>query len=63
MKNILIEKLFELLCEVDIILFHQDLEISEVGEMSEQQHMEMDFIIVVVEIVFLWELDDVMGRE
>jgi hypothetical protein len=31
--------------------------------MWDRQHMVMDFIIVVVEMVFLWERDDVMGHE
>jgi hypothetical protein len=48
---------------VVIIHYHQDLETSEVGEVLVQQHMEMDFIIVVVGMVFLWGHEDVMGRE
>ena len=36
-----------------------DFEISEEGEMSGRQVMEMGFIIVVVTTVLLWEQEDV----
>jgi hypothetical protein len=48
MKNILIEQQFQLHFEVDIILLKLDFETSEEMDKLIQQHIEIDFIIVLV---------------
>jgi hypothetical protein len=52
MKNILIEKQFELLPQVDIMKIQLDFEIIEQIELFELQHIEIDFTIVEVQIEY-----------